>query len=342
MDSQPAQSNDPDMSDSAPMPGEPEPVSGLGVDANARDRMRQQNERSLDTKRREILEAARAKFKAEYLESSSVPPSPTSAAPAQSTIQQVVPQAQQALPSQLSEQVIAFLGAQAQQAQRAREEATTAIAAAERRAQEADARIAQFSKNPVAFLQAEGINPDQWQARLMNGGEQTPEERIHSEVQTRVSAEVAPLQDKVNQLNGIILGDMRAKAIAEVTPLLAKDFPLFNKLMGPEAAIDHFKAEAAKAQANGKPRPDPKQLFQAAETQLRQQYMATLQDPGVASILGVSVKSQPAVVAAQNPQTLNNRATSTVRPPPSGPQSDRERIARGRELERQLRAQGLL
>lgn len=213
---------------------------------------------------------------------------------------------------------------------------------ADRRIAEAEAKLKGFASNPASFLHEQGIDPDQWQARLMNGGEPTAEERLKTELEAAVEARVAPLKAQVSQLTQASQAEVHGRVIAELAPVLSKDFPLVNALLGPEAVVIELRRLGQQAQVQGRPPIDAATVVADMERHFLAQQQALLQNTAVASKLGLSVKSPPVAAAAQSPQTLSNRVTSTVAPNASSARTQEDRIARGRAMIKQLADAGLL
>jgi hypothetical protein len=236
----------------------------------------------------------------------------------------------------LADAFTAQLNAQYEAAQQTRADAERIRAEAEAKATAAEAKLQQFLQNPASYMEAQGLNLDQWQARLLNGGEATQAEKLKAEIAAQIDNLKKEVLAPVTQVKQELEAQQRGKALNELTPVLAKDFPLVNRFMGPQTALEELRKQA---RATGKPL-NPAQALAQWESAFVDQMKAGLQDEAVATKIGVSVKSSNAEAAVQSPRTLTNRVTSTVSSMPSRPTTDRDRIARGRELIRKLAADG--
>ncbi len=301
----------------------------------------------IDARRQAILEKARAAMRAEYRQSQGLPspapevpgaapqvtPASAPATPALASTPAPAP-APQASPGAIAEAITAGLQQQMRDAEAMRTEANCKLA-------EADAKIAAWQQNPATYLADQGLSIDQWQARLLNGGEPTAEEKLKAELVARVDPAIAELRQEVQQLRADAYGNQRQRVLQEIAPVLARDFPIVNKLLGPEQVIAHLEQLRDRTKASV----DPQATLAALESRFLQQYQESLQDPAVASKVMPSVNKSPraeVVASTQSPQTLTNRVTSTVPPSSSRPMTERERFARGREEIRKLLAAGRL
>lgn len=295
-----------------------------------------QRNAALEGKRREILDAARAKMKAEFRQAQGIPPAPEATpAPAQATPQAPPPAAN---PNALAEAFTAQLNAQFQAAEKMRADAAAMAADAQKRAAEAEARLSKFVQNPASYLQENNLDLDKWNARLLNGGEPTAEEQLRAEVAKQVAEIRKEAFSQVSQVKQELDAQKRSAAVQEIAPVLSKEYPLVNQLLGADGALEEL---ARQARSAGRAI-NPEQALAQMEAHFLSQYKATLQDASVATKLGVSVLSPQAEVAVQSPHTLTNRVTSTVGSQPTRPTSHEDRIARGRETLRKLIAAGQL
>ncbi len=321
----------------------------LASDREVATREMAQKQAVADAKRQAIVDKARAAMRAEFRQSQGLPaPEPTrtfdTAAPPTSPADQLASatttQATQA-PSNtgaLAEAITSGLQDQFRQAEAMRAEAGAMAAEANRKAAEAEAKLQDFVRNPTAYLDAQGLDMDAWQARLLNGGEPTEAERLKAELKQQIDPALAAMKAELQQLKAESYQTQRTKVVQELTPILAKDFPIVNRLMGPDAVLK----ELERLRDETKQRVDPQQVLANLENRFLQQYQESLQDQAVANKLGLSVKSPLAGVAAQSPQTLSNRVTSTVPSASSRATTEQERKARGREQIRKLLAAGQL
>lgn len=340
----------------APSPQAPAPVQSneAAPDAGLSDGLGTQNldtarvavakrEAEIDARRRSIIEAARAKIKAEFRASQGLPePAPAAApeatVPQPAPVSQAVQQPVLGNPSALAEAFTAQLNAQYAAAERMKSEAAQMSAAATQKAAEAEAKLNTFLKNPTAFLQDQGLDMDQWQARLLNGGVPTAEERLKAELTAALDAQTKPLRQELNQVRQELHNEQVGKALGELAPILQAQFPFVNDLLGPQQALEEIKKQASKS---GKPvtQADITAMLSSWEDGFVSKYKATLQNTTLASKLGLSVQSPPAEVA-ESPQTLTNRVTSSVSSVSTRATSEQDRKARGRELIRKLLASG--
>lgn len=316
-----------------PQPPQPQPseeTSGdyaIGISSQDAQTIVANKANELAAYRRQIIENARAKLKEEFRATSAVPAPPSlSSQPAQESLSAPpVQQSQQAL----AEALTAQLGAQLQAAKDA-----------QLKAEQAEAKLNQFLANPPAYLKAEGLDLDTWNARLLNGGTPTPEERLKGEVDTKMEGQLAPLVEKLERLSQEMESERRGKALNELTPILTKDFPLVEALLGPEQTLEVIRQEGLRAKREGLPPIDPGAVIAALETRFLTQYKASLQKPSVATKLGVSVSPQQSLVA-ESPQTLSNRVVSSVASSALRPITHRDRIANGRaEISKQFAQHG--
>lgn len=288
-----------------------------------------------DAKRAAILQAAREKMRSEFRSAQGVA-EPVKAAPAEAPAK-----VEAAAPTQNANNVAQAITAQLQnqfeEAAKLRSEADKVRAESEARAAAAEAKLQKFLANPISFLEDQKLSPDAWQARLLNGGTPTEQERLKAEMTAQIEQGKKETLGEVSKIKQELVAEKRTRAISDLTPILQKQFPLVNRLLGAESALEHMKSEA---QRTGK-LIDAQAFLQKIENDFVEQYQATLRDEGIANKLGLSVKS-PNVEVADIPRTLSNRVTSSVAPATSRPRTERERIAQGRLKIQQLRAEGKL
>lgn len=311
-----------------------------GVSTSIGERTATQEAREAEIKNIQdgIRAAARAKMEADLRVARGIPePAPAAAPVARqdapqatqpaATTPSVSPDVTQALMQAMQAQA-ALVEQQKAQAAQVTAEAQARMAAAEAKERE----LAKVALNPVEFLERTGISLDEWQARLLNGGEETLEQRKSREIleatkatQDRVAKLEAQLQQQVHTAQ-------RQATLAQLKPALEADFPVVAAFLGPDRALDAL----AQTARQGK-QIDAKAFFAEMETNLISQQKALLSNNAVQAKLGLGVKSPQSEVAAQSPKTLDNRATSTVGSrSQAGPMSERERLARGRAMLKQL------
>ncbi len=303
-----------------------QPSDGLGLLRGDAEAQTQSRIAEIDVRRKAILENARAKMKADFRTSQGVPAPEPRADP--TPVAQIAPVSQsgQQTPSGLAEAFTNQLNSQFQAAQQMRTEAAAMKAEADSRATAAEQKLNAFLANPTTYMQETGLNVDQWTARLLNGGEATPEEKLRADMEAMIEARTEPERKELNQLKQELHEERRGKVINELSTAMEKEYPLINMLLGPERALDTL-VEQSKAQGKAL---NPEQFFANLENNFINQYKATLQNNAIATKLGLSVPSSPAAVVVKSPPTLSNRVVSTVSSVPSRPTTDRDRIARDR------------
>lgn len=213
-------------------------------------------------------------------------------------------------------------------------QAEAAKAEAARLNAEAEAKLAQLRKaaeNPVRFLEETGLSLDQWNARLLNGGEPTPEERLKAEVQSELQKRDAELAALRQQLVAREQMELRSQAKAELEPQLAKEFPMIAKRFGADQALDWLQREAALARQHGVPF-KAQEALKAWENDLRSVARVALEIPEVRATFNNSVSKPTADIVDNGPRTITNRITSSTAPSRPGPTSMEEKRARAREL----------
>lgn len=313
----------------------PESLSrdGVGVTRETAENETLARRQEYTNKQAAIVAAAREKLKADFRTSQGVP----APAPAPESVETATPPAN---PSQLADTIAQKFQSQFDEASKLRLEAEKIRGDSESRAAQAEAKLQKFLANPIAFLEEQKLSPDDWQARLMNGGEPTEQEKLKAQIAAQYQELRKEAMGEVAQIKQELMAEKKSKAISDLTPVLTKDFPLVSKLLGAEGALDYMRQEVQKT---GKPI-DPAAFLAKVESGFVHQYQETLRDEKVASKLGLSVNKSPQVeVVADKPRTLSNRVTSSV-PPQAIPRAGdaKARIAQGRSLLRQLIAEGKL
>lgn len=290
------------------------------------------NNAALAAKQRTITEAARAALRKDLRATSSVPTPVAPSTPAATPV--VAPTAP--TPSALAEAFTAQLDAKLADAQRIRAEADAVRADANARASAAEAKLQKFINNPTSYLADQGLQLDQWQARLANGGEPTEQERQRADWQKQLAETVAPLNAELKALKAREFAQAETAALADARRILPENFPLVNHFVGPEAFLAELRRQVAASP--GKP-VDAEAVAKSMETYWTQKTQGALQDPKAAAKVGVSASSPPGTVAAQSPSTMTNRTTSSVPGAASRARNDAERKQRGREIIKQLAAE---
>ena len=213
------------------------------------------------------------------------------------------------------------------------EKAQAQVEAAQKARQEADVKLAELKAaqdNPVEFLTKNGIDLDTWQARLLNGGEATPEERSRKELMDRIAKVEAENQAFKQQSEQAQHQAQFQGAVAALAAPLKTDFPLVNRFMGPEAALKHLQDLQSSQGAI-----DAKSAIAELEKGFREGLMQTLQDPAIAATINYSPKTSISEKAAiQGPRTITNNLTSST-----SPTGQRSTLAQKREMARQIMAQ---
>ncbi len=285
----------------------------------------------VQARREAIVKSARDKLKLQLRETRGIETPERVSEPVPQDKPSVSPAPVSNTQNTLAEAFTTQLNQQFQSAQALRDEAVKYKAEAEVRANEAEAKLNKFLANPATYLQETGLNMDQWNARLLNGGEQTPEEKLRAEV----LGVVAPLKAELD-------AERRNRAVAEIKPVLKEHFPLVNHLLGPDGALEEVNKQAAAARRVGKlfTSADVQAVIQGMEDTYLSAQQTLLQDSVIAAKVGIGVKSSPVVAVAPSPHTLTNRVTSSVPSVSTRATSDRDRIARGREMLRKLVAAG--
>lgn len=289
---------------------------------------------ALELRRETVRQAARDKFRvAKNLPKPGDATQPGTPAPV-STVPPTLPPApvSPAPDTQLADFFANHLQQRAVAVEDARREAEQVKLDADRRVQEAEEKLKTFTTNPAAFLADQGINLDQWNARLLNGGEPTSDERLLQTVQ----AEIEPLRADIRKLHEERTALQKSNATLEMGPLLKADFPLIDAEYGPAMALDIIVAEFKAAQSRGEALPDAADVLANVESAILAKYQRTLQNAQAASKLGFSVPTPTVAPASPSPQTLTNRTTSSVSVPSSGRKSQADIRAAGRELIQQM------
>lgn len=199
---------------------------------------------------------------------------------------------------------------------------------------EADAKLAKLQaslKNPIQFLQEQNMDLDTWNARLLNGGEPTMEERLKAESAKEVEAVRSEVQALKTQLAQKEHAELRVAAAAELRPGLEKEFPLLNANLGVEKALDWLQSEAAQARKLGV-QFDSRAALAAYENHLLSIASTALAIPAIQSKLSNSVTKPQAGNVDNGPRTITNRLVSSTSPVRTGPTTLEEKRARAREL----------
>jgi hypothetical protein len=291
--------------------------------------------RAVTDRQAAIVASARAKLKAE-MRATSTAPAPVSPqannAPAPGS-----PEATKPDPNALAAAFTAQLDAKSNAAQQAMAQAEQIKAEAGKRAQTAEAKLQHFLQNPVAYLEDQKLDADAWQARLLNGGVQTPEEQARAELRKEFQATVAPLQHELQSMKQAEFNRAEQAALVEARTILAEHFPLVHHFVTPEGYIAELKRQVA---ANGGKPVDAQKVAETLEAGWLAKTQGALQNPkAAAKVSPGTTKSPLAPVAAQATSTMTNRTTSTVSGQQTRAKSDAERIARGREQIKQLAAE---
>lgn len=223
------------------------------------------------------------------------------------------------------------LEAQAREAARLHAE-SQAVAA---RATAAEQKLEAFKANPALYLQDEGMSLDDWNARLVNGGEKTPEQKMMEAIEERLRASEARTQAVEQQLAQRDLEAKRATLLGQLTPVLVDRFPLVHKILGPNNVLDHLVQMQKKT-------PEIPVDSEKVLTELESNFITNLdgylQDPKVAAKLSISaLTSQAERVVNQGPRTMTNSVTSSVAPS-VGRTTTAQKRAKANEFLRAMRA----
>lgn len=237
------------------------------------------------------------------------------------------PQPSDALHAAVKEELAAVQAAKTEAAAiKAQADARLAQVQAEER------RWAELAQNPQKFLEAQNINLDTWQARLLNGGEPTQEELAAKALDSRVKAAEDRAARAESTFHNFIQEQAKTTAVNTLAPVLEKEFPLVHAMLGPDAALMSLVSESKRTGVAL----DAAKYFTDLESKYFNQHKQLVNNQNVNNKYKLSVQSSQAEVVAQSPQTLTNRVTSTVAPSQSRAMTDAERIARGRQKLKEL------
>lgn len=284
---------------------------------------------SVADKQREIRDSARAKAAEVLREARGIAEPQERETP---RAQPAEPKAESAKPAAKPTEQEALITRLASTLSEKQAQAQAQLEAAQRARQEADAKLAELKAaqdNPLEFLNKNGIDLDTWQARLLNGGEITAEEKSRRELLDRIAkVEAENKSFKEQQEASLAQAQFQGAAQALAEPLKA-DFPLVNRFMGPEQALQHLR-ELQSKQGNI----DAKAAIAELEKGFREGLMQTLQDPAIAATIDYSPKTSLSEKAAyEGPRTITNTLTSST-----SPTGRRTTLAEKRELAKQLMA----
>lgn len=207
---------------------------------------------------------------------------------------------------------------QQQFAQGAKEKAEAARLKAEAAEQLRQAQA--ILENPVEYLAKTGKSIDEWNAQLANGGKETPEQlavRKANEAASRAEKVAHQLQQQLNEQKEQM---QRQETLRVLTPAIEAEYPLVNRLVGPDKALELLrheqKLEVQNAQLQGRA---PQQLqardvLSKLEERLLGEFSGLLKDAKITGKYALSAPQPKTEPAEEPPRTMTNRVTSTTGP----------------------------
>lgn len=220
-------------------------------------------------------------------------------------------QAQKAAPDDaLSQQLAERVAKTEREALEARTHAAQVKAEADKRVAAAEAKVRKFEQNPVKYFEETSQSLDEWQARLMNGGEETEEQKFRRELLAETKAAKEAVAEMRREQEAARAAAVRAQSVQTLREPLQSDFPLVSAMIGPEKVLEHLQQVAS---ANPGQSMDYAAELSRLEEDLYKQHTAVLQNPHVARKYSDSVKAPKAEAAeVSSPRTMTNRLTSST------------------------------
>lgn len=200
-------------------------------------------------------------------------------------------------------QITRELQQRAEESARAKQEAAGLLA----QAQQKEAELKDAVSRPLEFLEKAGYTPDEWQALLLAGGQESAEMKKAKQAEARAKkAEEAALK-ATEELKQYQRNVLKAQAIKEIEPQLA-EFPLTAKLTSPEQLLEmiqkHYRETGQKVSVQ--------EAAKTLEAQYEKQFAQLLSDEKVAKKVGKGKAAAPETKAEAGPSTLSNRVSNTT------------------------------